>query len=89
MPSADRVKTTASNTTSPKHGANGSLDLERGGRRLCGVRVNMQRLVFFTTPKVACTAFKMLFRRMLGHADWRLHDPARGLPHDPLRNGLV
>ena len=48
------------------------------------------KLLFFTVPKVGCTAFKQLFRRMMGHANWRdhqyYHQPF--LPHNPDTNGL-
>ncbi len=45
------------------------------------------KLVFFTIPKVACTQWKLLFRKMLGFPDW---DPAVKLVHlhSPLSNGL-
>jgi len=42
------------------------------------------KLVFFTLPKVACTEWKLLFRRMYGLPEWpedvkliELHDPAK------------
>ena len=47
------------------------------------------KLVFFTIPKVGCTVWKQLFRRMMGCPDWRVHDPLLGLPHDPHRNNLT
>lgn len=47
------------------------------------VVVERYRLLFFTVPKVACTTFKALFRRMGGYADW-----ATKSPHDPKTNGL-
>ena len=48
------------------------------------------KLLFFTVPKVGCTAFKQLFRRMMGHADWKDHQyyTQPFLPHNPDRNGL-
>jgi hypothetical protein len=47
------------------------------------------KLIFFTTPKVACTTFKQLFRRMMHQPDWNSQDPIRRLPHNPQYNGLV
>lgn len=48
------------------------------------------KLLFFTVPKVGCTAFKQLFRRMMGHANWMDHQyyTQPFLPHNPDRNGL-
>jgi len=40
------------------------------------------KLIFFTIPKVACTVWKQLFRRMMGNKNWTL--PA----HNPKTNGL-
>ena len=45
------------------------------------------RLLFFTIPKVSCTVWKQLFRRMAGFADWTADD--HPLPHAPTRNGLT
>ena len=45
------------------------------------------KLLFFTIPKVGCTVFKQLFRRMMGYEDWYVQkDP--WIPHQPGRNGL-
>lgn len=44
-------------------------------------------LVFFTIPKVGCTIWKQLFRRMMGYANWQMHD-GNAMPHDPSSNGL-
>ena len=44
------------------------------------------KLIFFAQAKVACTTWKMLFRRMMGHDDWR--SVTQGLPHVPSKNGL-
>ena len=41
------------------------------------------KLLFFTVPKVGCTVWKSLFRRMQGFADWN-----SATPHDPATNGL-
>lgn len=46
------------------------------------------KLLFFTVPKVACTTFKQLFRRIAGMPDWKSQDPKRMLPHNPVENGL-
>jgi hypothetical protein len=46
------------------------------------------KLIFFTTPKVACTTFKQLFRRMMHLPDWKSQDSNRMLPHNPKTNGL-
>mmetsp|Transcript_31614 Transcript_31614/g.74396 ORF Transcript_31614/g.74396 Transcript_31614/m.74396 type:complete len:360 (+) Transcript_31614:114-1193(+) len=45
--------------------------------------IESHKLLFFTVPKNACTTFKKLFRRMMGHGNWL---PASG--HDPEKNGL-
>jgi len=47
------------------------------------------KLIFFTIPKVACTIFKQLFRRMNHYEDWKSQDPMTMLPHDPETNGLT
>ena len=44
------------------------------------------KLIFFAQAKVACTTWKMLFRRMMGYEDWR--SVTQGLPHVPSKNGL-
>jgi Sulfotransferase family len=49
------------------------------------VVIEQYRLLFFTVPKVACTTFKQLFRRIGGHQDWMQQ---RGITHDPTKNGL-
>ena len=48
------------------------------------------KLVFFTVPKVGCTAFKQLFRRMMGYENWQDHQYYNEpfLPHNPYKNGL-
>jgi hypothetical protein len=50
--------------------------------------VEKYKLIFFVIPKVACTPWKQLFRRMEGFDDWDSQDPIRGLPHNPQENGL-
>ena len=50
--------------------------------------VKEYKLVFFTLPKVACTEWKLLFRRMLGLPEWGKSIPRQGL-HDPLKNDLM
>ena len=52
----------------------------------CPVATENYKLPFFTVPKVGCTVFKYLFRRMEGIEDWDAVD--RGLPHDIDVNGL-
>ena len=47
------------------------------------VVIESHKLIFFTVPKVGCTVFKHLFRRMMGYENWRTK-----YPHDPLNNGL-
>lgn len=46
------------------------------------------KLVFFTIPKVGCTVWKQLFRRMMGFPDWQSQDGEILLPHNPEHNGL-
>ena len=46
--------------------------------------IESHKLLFFTIPKNACTGFKKLFRRMLGHGDWFTQEN----PHNPKTNGL-
>ncbi|KAI2505640.1 sulfotransferase family [Fragilaria crotonensis] len=45
------------------------------------------KLLFFAIPKVGCTVFKQLFRRIAKCPDWRAH--SNGLPHNPLHNNLT
>jgi hypothetical protein len=44
--------------------------------------IESHKLVFFTVPKVGCTAWKQLFQRMMGYKEWK-----RVSPHDPETNG--
>ena len=46
------------------------------------------KLIFFSIPKVGCTTFKQLFRRMMHLHDWKSQDPEVYMPHNPRRNGL-
>ena len=46
------------------------------------------KLIFFSIPKVSCTTFKQLFRRMMGYKNWKSQDGVLMLPHNPHRNGL-
>lgn len=48
--------------------------------------VESHKLIFFTVPKVGCTVWKQLFRRMKHFEDWKTQE--KGLPHDPFLNGL-
>mmetsp|Transcript_56058 Transcript_56058/g.63425 ORF Transcript_56058/g.63425 Transcript_56058/m.63425 type:complete len:752 (+) Transcript_56058:55-2310(+) len=50
--------------------------------------VEEYKLLFFSVPKVACTTFKFLFRRMRGIKDWDNQDSQKGLPHNPQHNNL-
>ena len=45
------------------------------------------QLIFFTVPKVGCTVFKQLFRRMAKYNNWK--KSASGIPHNPQINGLT
>ena len=46
------------------------------------------KLVFFTQPKIACTVFKQLLRRMMHYdEDWFVHKEPN-IPHNPRKNGL-
>jgi len=49
--------------------------------------VESHKVVFFPISKVACTQFKMLFRRIIGRDDYQ--DQNTDLVHDPKRNGLT
>lgn len=46
------------------------------------------KLIFFTIPKVGCTVWKQLFRRMMSYSDWRSQDYDTFQPHNPSVNGL-
>ena len=46
------------------------------------------KLVFFSSAKVGCTTFKMLFRRMMGLPDWNVEEYENMLPWNPETNGL-
>ncbi|KAL3940174.1 MAG: hypothetical protein SGARI_001092 [Bacillariaceae sp.] len=46
------------------------------------------KLAFFSVPKVACTTFKFLFRRINGAQHWDSQDYKLVLPHNPKYNGL-
>jgi hypothetical protein len=50
--------------------------------------IESHKLVFFAIPKVGCTVWKMLFRRMMGYADWQSQDYSSFQPHNPGVNGL-
>ena len=56
------------------------------------VVLESHKLVFFTTAKVGCTTFKMLFRRMMGFENYaeesRDGPTGRMLPWNPEKNGL-
>ena len=48
--------------------------------------IESHKLLFLTTPKVSCTVFKQLLRRMMGKNDWKAHHSS--LPHNRSSNGL-
>jgi Sulfotransferase family len=50
--------------------------------------VESHKLIFFTIPKVGCTVWKQLFRRMMGYADWTAQESETFLPHNSAVNGL-
>ena len=50
------------------------------------VVVESHKLIFFTIPKVSCSVWKQLFRRMEGFDDWQSGNV--DLLHNPQRNGL-
>ena len=51
--------------------------------------VEKYNLIFFSVPKVACTTWKLAFRRMEGHKEWKLETPPpEEIPHNPQYNGL-
>jgi hypothetical protein len=50
--------------------------------------IEKYKLIFFTVPKAGCTVWKLLFRRIMGYADWQTVDWNTMLPHHPERNGL-
>jgi Sulfotransferase family len=52
------------------------------------VVVEKYKLIFFTVPKVGCTAFKQLLRRMEGHKNWDVEEYDKMLPWNPSTNGL-
>jgi hypothetical protein len=59
-----------------------------GGWDSAPIVLEKYKLVFFTTPKVACTVFKKLFRRMMGLKDWRTQNLTTMIPYNPKVNGL-
>lgn len=50
--------------------------------------VEKYKLIFFTIPKVGCTVFKQLFRRMANIPNWIDVGKDGLLPHLPSKNGL-
>jgi Sulfotransferase family len=51
--------------------------------------IESHKLIFFTIPKVGCTVWKQLFRRMMGYDDWMSQDYNTFQPHSPAVNGLA
>lgn len=50
--------------------------------------IESHKLIFFSIPKVGCTVWKQLFRRMMGYSDWASQDYETYQPHNPQVNGL-
>jgi hypothetical protein len=50
--------------------------------------IETHKLIFFTIPKVGCTIWKQLFRRMMGYTDWMSQNYDVYQPHNPSVNGL-
>jgi hypothetical protein len=50
--------------------------------------IESHKLLFFSIPKVGCTVWKQLFRKMMGIEDWKSQDYENFLPHNPDVNGL-
>lgn len=46
------------------------------------------KLAFFTIPKVGCTTWKQLFRRIMGYSNWATEEYVNMLPWNPKTNGL-
>lgn len=46
------------------------------------------KLAFFTIPKVGCTTWKQMFRRMMGYSNWAAEEYEEMLPWNPETNGL-
>lgn len=51
--------------------------------------IEKYKLLFISIPKVGCTLWKQLFRRIEGFEDWKSQDYSRYLPHNPEQNGLT
>lgn len=64
----------------------GDLPYQFGPWDNAPIVIESHKLIFFTIPKVACTEFKKLFRRMEGYADWQIEN--NEIPHSPYANGL-
>ena len=54
------------------------------GYHTAPVVLESHKLLFFTIPKIGCTVWLKLFRRMMGYDDWKT-----GRPYNPLMNGLT
>ena len=50
--------------------------------------IESHKLLFFTIPKVGCTIWKQLFRRMMNYTDWMSQNYDIYQPHNPEVNGL-
>mmetsp|Transcript_790 Transcript_790/g.1756 ORF Transcript_790/g.1756 Transcript_790/m.1756 type:complete len:389 (-) Transcript_790:64-1230(-) len=60
----------------------------RTGWDIDPIVLESHKLLFFSVPKIACTEFKMLLRRMMGFPDWKKVGSKSEKLHDPNRNGL-
>ena len=50
--------------------------------------IESYKLAFFTIPKVGCTTWKQLFRRIMGYSNWAKEEYVDMLPWNPQTNGL-
>lgn len=66
----------------------GDPEYSRGEWDLSPVVVEQYKLIFFTQAKVGCTAWKQMFRRMLGYTNWKAENCCGMLPWNPETNGL-
>lgn len=57
-----------------------------GGWETAPIVIPEYKFVFFAIPKVGCSEFKQLFRRMMGIEDWKNQN--HGIIHPPKTNGL-
>ena len=84
-PDGQHVHLAADLSSAPKLSAKDDI-YSRRGWDYAPVVIEEHKLIFFTVPKVACTVFKQLLRRMMGFADWEKGN--HEVPHNPAVNGL-